>query len=169
MRTLITLSLTIMFFLNISCTLTNQQKAERLVKQYLEKSLNDPGSYESVSFGTVTAFYDDYKDTTAQGKQWEKEASKLYHLAEKYHLLGDSLHEYGGFDDKRGDKYFSMGDDYFAKARKISEKIELKNSGKNGDLLSYTITHTYRAKNAFGALTLETRDFHIDDKFTEAY
>jgi hypothetical protein len=93
----------------------------------------------------------------------------LYHLAEKYHLLGDSLRVYSGKRGERGDDYFAKGDDYFAQARKLTEKIETKNEGRNGDLLSYTVTHTYRAKNAFGALTLETRDFHINKEFSEAY
>lgn len=36
-----------------ACKQTPQQKAEALVKKYLDTSLNDPKSYESVSFGLL--------------------------------------------------------------------------------------------------------------------
>ncbi|GAC1308097.1 MAG: hypothetical protein NVSMB24_21190 [Mucilaginibacter sp.] len=42
-----------LFIILSSCTQTKQQKAESLVKDYLKTHLNDPNSYESVSFSPI--------------------------------------------------------------------------------------------------------------------
>ena len=44
----------ILFF---GCTLTNQQKGENGIKDYLNKKMNDPKSYELIEFGEIE---DDY-------------------------------------------------------------------------------------------------------------
>ena len=41
----------------ISCTKTPEQKFQNLIKEYLTTVLNDPKSYESVSFGTLDNNY----------------------------------------------------------------------------------------------------------------
>lgn len=43
----------VMFACTTQSNLTPQQKAEGSVKDYLNKNLNDPHSYESVQFGTL--------------------------------------------------------------------------------------------------------------------
>lgn len=40
-------------FMLMSCGLTSQQKAERMVKNYLDTTLDDPKKYESVKFGNL--------------------------------------------------------------------------------------------------------------------
>lgn len=41
-----------------SCQITKEQKAKKLVDDYLKGTLNDPGSYESVSFGNLRPMKD---------------------------------------------------------------------------------------------------------------
>jgi hypothetical protein len=90
-----------------ACTFTKQQKAEKLIKKYLDSSLNDPKSYESVSFSEPIKL----KDTIIK--------------------LGET------FDTVR----------------------------HHGDFL---ILHTYRAKNAFGAVIKSDEWFKIDSALTRA-
>ena len=52
-----------------ACSQTKQQKAEQAVKIYLEKTLNDPSSYESVSFSNVQLVID--KTTGKSAGWWE--------------------------------------------------------------------------------------------------
>jgi hypothetical protein len=51
-------------FLVTACNVepTNQSKAQDLVKGYLNKSLNDPASYESVAFSQVDSLFVDPHD-----------------------------------------------------------------------------------------------------------
>lgn len=83
-----------------SCTLTNQQKAEKLVTKYLDSALNDPHSYESLNFSTVKKHFERKSDAKSIMNGWE-------------------------------------------------------------------ISHTYRAKNGFGALGIHTTVFEIDSSMNK--
>lgn len=90
-----------------SCQITTNQKVQHAVKVYLDSTLNDPKSYESVSFG------------------------KIYYLK-------DTVVDLNGKPDT------------------------LKYHG------SMQVLHTYRAKNAFGAVITKTEWFQIDSTMRKA-
>ena len=83
----------------ISCTKTPEQKAQKQIKEYLAKVLNDTNSYEPVSFGTLTnndmsgkyvAEY--YLSHTYRAKNLfggiETKTYKFYLSFENYNVLG---------------------------------------------------------------------------------
>jgi hypothetical protein len=53
-----------------SCTFTKQQKAEKLIKVYLDSALNDPHSYEPVSTKVDTFYNNALPDTANKVDGW---------------------------------------------------------------------------------------------------
>ena len=51
------LFITLVFILS-SCSVTDQQKAESAVKDYIKEQLDDPSSYEPISFTDLKPRYD---------------------------------------------------------------------------------------------------------------
>ena len=71
----------IAFFLT-SCGNSNQDKAEALVKKCLQGKLNDPKSYESVSFSRVVKLKD--TTTTFEGKTEPVKYNGKYEIMHTY-------------------------------------------------------------------------------------
>ena len=100
---------------------TRQQKAERLVKAYLDSALNDPHSYEPL--------------TTKVDTFWDSK----YQERLKASIL---------------------------KGGELNTDISSADTGKNFQY-GWIITHTYRAKNGFGALGIHKIEAHSDKDFTK--
>ena len=66
-KTIFILSIGVSIFVSCNRFGSKQQKAERLVKVYLDSTLNDSHSYESVSFSKVDTLWGGYTET-AEGK-----------------------------------------------------------------------------------------------------
>jgi hypothetical protein len=64
-----------------SCQITSQQKAEQMVKNYLDTTLDNPKGYESVNFGKLLFL----KDTVASFQGGKPDTIKLKELCEIQH------------------------------------------------------------------------------------
>ncbi|QEC77898.1 hypothetical protein [Mucilaginibacter ginsenosidivorax] len=152
-----------------SCSLSDQSQAENLVKDYLNKNLNDPDSYEPVSFGALKANFDTYENSNTEGKKLSTKRTDQDSIANIYESKIDSINNGYISGKKLLEKYTSLAKKHRHNADSIKQIIDTKSADYHGPLLGYSITHTFRAKNAFGALVLQTKDFMLDDKLTEAY
>lgn len=152
-----------------SCTHieTKQQKAENLVKAYLKTSLNDPGSYEGVSFDTLSVSYEEYASGDPKGRKLDTLAASYIDTSSKYRKLADSESYSTHMDFKKYKRYQKL-DTLFSKKSDSVENIEkINGKGYRGRIVGYAIKHTYRAKNGFGGLTLNYTDFWIDSTLTK--
>lgn len=152
-----------------SCTSTEnkQQKAEGLVKTYLKTSLNDPGSYEGVSFDTLSVNYQEYASGDPQGRKLDTLAASYIDSSANYRKLADSELHGTHMNFKKYSRYEKL-DTLFTKKSDSVENIErINGKGYKGRIVGYAIKHTYRAKNGFGALTLSKSDFWIDSTISK--
>ena len=142
------LMITIAMSMLIFSSCSEQKKAERFVKRYIKERINDPESYESVSFSPVEKVTRPFTKTAAY-KMWVElfdEAKADFDMAYVYKDL-DKME----FNLEYMNKYDSC--------RKADEAQW--NPGTE-----YKITHTYRGKNAFGAVIKETTTYYIDSTFS---
>jgi len=51
--------------------------------------------------------------------------------------------------------------------KKKKELIEIERKNFKPAFIGYTMTHTYRGKNGFGALTLETSQYYFDKELKQ--
>jgi hypothetical protein len=114
----------------VSNLLLKKCKIESAVKNYLDTTLNDPHSYESVSFSNFRMLPYAYEDTIPQGIKLRdscyalKESGKTYEANKIRHYL-DSI-------------------DFIY---------------PNAIIRAYRIDHKYRAKNGFGAIISVNKTF----------
>jgi len=147
--------------------ISRQQKAEHLVKAYLKSALNDPGSYESVSFDTLSISYEDYASGDPIGRKLDKIAASFTDTSSKYKKLSESEFYSAHMDFKKYRKYQKLDALYANKSDSVESIIKNKAKDYKGKIDGYAIKHTYRAKNGFGALTLSYTDFWIDSSLTK--
>ena len=118
-----------------SCQFTKQQKAEKLVKNYLKAHLNDPDSYESISFEKLDINPYAYEDTITAGIA----------LKEKEKTL---INQNKGYEAKSIRKFLDSIDFIYP----------------NPIIKSYLLAHKYRAKNAFGGIVTTNSTFVFNNK-----
>ncbi len=146
-----------------ACTFTKQQKAESIVKKYLDTTLNDPHSYESVSFDKLVTVHK--IDTTLDDDTVMMYKREYYALEKKANYIAKKYKRKDGYDPD-----FSINHPEYDSITTKSSPILEKFSNRERDIsekkqttpISYHISHTYRAKNGFGALLLYTTTFEID-------
>ncbi|MEI6695532.1 MAG: hypothetical protein WCO13_05645 [Bacteroidota bacterium] len=137
----------------ISCSESSDKKAQRAIKDYLQKNLNDAKSYESVDFGKLisdsTKFDDDLYN------------SGIKFSESNFEFFSSVYNESQNPDDK-----IRMTE---AEKEVIEKKKEYEQAKSNfKSELIYKMTHKYRAKNKFGAIVLEETLFVIDKDFKKA-
>ena len=148
----------------IACSGSKQHQVEKTIKLYLDTVLNDPHGYESIKFDTIHTNYADYSVGDPEGKRLDTLAKKFLALSQKYtDIARDELYS----NNKQFDKDFKLSKDYLAKADSIENAISAKGKGYKGGIYSYSITHTYRAKNGFGALTIHKTLFVVDSSISK--
>ncbi len=139
---------------------TKQQIAQGLIKKYLDSTLNDPHSYESVSFTKL--------DT---GKTSYTETPEYDVLDSSITSIHDSL-----ITERVDVNYPSLYNTtrIVRKIRKLMQDSLLLDSKLNNLQNQFKpiqncwfISHTYRAKNGFGALGLHTTIFKIDTNLSK--
>jgi hypothetical protein len=140
-------------------TETNQQKAEKAIKQYLKENLHDPKSYEPESFSELDSSFSSFEDSEV--------GSKLKQVDED---LSNRLNDLNGKIDNA--KNLAELTEVEEEGKKIIEKrdslfeLKLKKTEEyKGEFMGYRISHTYRAKNAMGALVKESNYFKLDKDF----
>jgi len=149
--------------IGIGCTLSPEKKAQKAIKEYVKKNLDDPKSYESIEFSELLNDSTDFKDIPL-GK---KLSDSLSHTKFDYEL--DSL----GIIDCLNSDYpkgvLEMNErsikvtrkKYFDTQRAYTEEIKNFKSEFKG----YIMDHTFRAKNGFGGYVKESHWFYLDKDF----
>jgi hypothetical protein len=151
------------------CAFTGQQKAEKLIKKYLDSSLNDPHSYEPISFGKLDTIY----SPPIKNKLYKNLEEEIFKKGVRLLML-----EKYGMDSVAGDKGYrstnydadllhletkSIREDSVAEEKKIDS---LTKKIKQSPYI-FQMTHTYRAKNGFGALIASTSTFFVTQDFKQ--
>lgn len=146
-----------------SCTKTNQQKAEALTKKYLDSTLNDPKSYEAVKFSKL--------DTLTESIDENAEYMKYEHAKDSLKTIADSVQSAAiaaiGSSSADTAKLRMQGDSIYALRKKNLEDEHTFAEKFKGKPVGWVISHTYRAKNAMGALIVTTNLFRFDQALTK--
>jgi hypothetical protein len=133
----------------------NQQRAESLVKKHLDSVLNDPHSYEGVSFGKL----DTSKTFFANTQEWDiieqkKLKTEVDLSIERVHERYPTLYNH----NKELEKIKKLVLDSVNYGTEMEKAEKAFKSEQDG----WYIKHVYRAKNGFGALGLHTTTFKIN-------
>jgi len=129
----------------VSCNVTTQGKVETSVKNFLKENLNDPSSYEPISF-------DSLENRMGADGDWEIEleiASLELELELELSKLESNI-AYDALTISLKNQLDSL--------KEIKENLEYK-------VIGYCVGHKYRAKNGFGALISEHSFFNLDTNF----
>ena len=139
-----------------SCS--NEQKAKKAIETYLSKTLHDFKSYEAVEFGKIDSsftFFMDAEEFKTLDSRFDElvragherdEASKSLHYSNERNLeiINDLIEKH------------KFGSDSM---RIIREKIEEFEHNFVREFNGYVVLHSFRAKNANGALVLSEKFF----------
>jgi len=149
--------LTVILFapLFISCqnkaTLSDKTSIARdSIKAYLMLHLNDPKSYEPVGFDSLERKMSTYlsDDHYFEYDSWANSISSVE--------SDDMLKDFKVYKSRTASGYYKK------LKQKGSEGLDSLKKAYKPKFLGYTMMHTYRAKNGFGALTLHTTTFKLD-------
>ncbi len=127
----------------LSACNSEQNKAEKAVKQYLQRNLQDPKSYEPVSFSDVKKVQRSYKETMdyALWMRSYKDAKEEFDLYINYDV-----------DKAEITLKFMKQYDSIMQAR---EAVFIP-------VTEYMIKHKYRAKNALGGTVTTESVYYLD-------
>ena len=153
---IITVAATTLF----SCT-NPEKKAQKLIKQQLKETLNDPKSYEAVNFGKLDSAFTLIKENLDY-----IEANAGYEVYSQS-TLDKSNYEY--FDSYKL-KYvvdFDLWNAEIDTAKKYLAILEKMESEFIPEFKGWSMTHKLRAKNAMGAVILNEYIFYFDKDITK--
>lgn len=175
-NTLIILALGLLL---VSCSKSNEKKAEELAEEAVKKALYIPESYDPVSLQLDSAFapYDDvaYRSIVLEMMQSGiaiKQAQENLSQAESNMAIwsGDYQTEFGKVEYKQAkDKY----DKAQLEVEKITQKaleqkeryLELKS--QKPEFIGFKAVHTYRAKNNSGNVLMGNVELLFDKEITQ--
>jgi|SRR6202012_2889417 len=146
---------------------TKKEQAENLVKNYLKTALNDPGSYEGISFDTLRISYEEYTMGDPNGRKLDTLAASYIDSSAKYHDMAERNLLSANTNFKKYKSYQHMDTIYKVKSDSVESIINHNGKGYKGKIDGYAINHTYRAKNGFGALMVYKTDFWFNSTLTK--
>ena len=163
----------------IACGLSQEQKAEVLIKESLKKSLYKPETYKPVETKVDSAFapYDDpafFEELVELGKM----NSEYQGLEEKAKHAKSSMSIWSGpyqtafgrneYQEAKAeyDEANAKMEKLKTKGRKQYEKVAKMLQGER-KFIGYKAVHNYRADNNAGNTLIGNSIFFIDDNFTE--
>lgn len=146
-----------------ACSLSNEDKAKRAVKNYLKENLDNFKSYEPVSWGNLREFsIDSIKQNDNYYQEHLHSANEALKRSKELRIIIDSIIS----------KKDTMSIEYAeivaqiegCKARYESEQEKLSNYLKTvyPNDSYWVIDHKYRASNNIGALILNEETFYIN-------
>ncbi|MDR2950136.1 MAG: hypothetical protein LBV71_13125 [Prevotella sp.] len=156
------------FFLIIilaSCADTPQQIAETTIKNYLKEKLDDPSSYESVSFTEIKPTYLDFEYSSDENADIEKKKKDAEQTLWRWEMKKLTPSISGLSIENINDSilfYQSQKQTIDSVYRDALRKYEASDRLQDG----WTIGHTFRAKNKFGAKIKKTIYFDLNKDFT---
>jgi len=139
----------LVIFTIFSCTKSPENQAKENVEKYIKTKLDDPKSYESVSFGKFqrnkSTFKDDekYKSLILEAEQMDKKVQNAYDFAMSMthaETIKSATDSY-----KRLESMQSSNFETIKKFEKEYVPVDI-----------YKIKHSYRAKNKMGGLVLDS-------------
>lgn len=143
----------------VSCSKTPQQQAEENIKEYLLKKLDDPNSYQTVSFGKLEKDKSSYKDDPKYLKLI-KEELKTDSIANV------SYQQAMTFKHKNTIKAATETYKQVSKIRDIETK-DIKEFEKDYKPVDrFILKHSFRTKNKIGALILDSCTLILDKQLS---
>jgi len=141
---------------------TNQQRAEKLVTDYLLTHLNDPHSYESVGFTHLDSVFYELSDD----EYYVMATKRLQDIPRKISWFEQMIQTLAG-----NTEIVKMYKDSIQKAKSdtatFANYIWFAEKAYKREQTGWRMLHTYRAKNLYGGLILETDTVNISVDLTE--
>lgn len=131
----------------LSACNSEQKKAEKMVSQYVKERLNDPASYESVSFSDV------------------KKVKRPFEQSAAYKIFGEAFLK--AKEDFEFAKRFDNIDDMHSSLElmKTYDSVMTVHAAEWNPETEYQITHKYRAKNQLGGIVTSESIYFMDTAF----
>jgi len=183
MKNFIVLLLGVVSVVMTSCTLSNEEKAEKLVKETLKDYLYHPDSYEPISTRVDSMFIDvttiepimriseEIKDLMSKINRCKIKIESAESSMDIWALDGySSQYTRGEYARAKKEKEEAISDlDKYTK--KLSEQIALlkENIAKyhSGEFTGWVVSHRFRSLNGAGSMTIPGEMiFFCDEEFT---
>lgn len=156
MKKIIYLSFLVFVLTLVGCN-SIENKAQKLIKDYLSKNLNDASSYESIEFSALDSTFSNFYFSPEGKELLEKQdfANKrafeltMTDILEENVLIQDSIRIYKQIEESCKNEYEEKALTYV------------------GDFNGWKMSHKYRAKNALGATIISTTKFTFDKDLSE--
>lgn len=159
MKKLLFIALMAMF---VGCAPTPEKMARALIKDYIEKNLDDPSTYEAVEFGELDSIIYPWSKYAAVLQERIDDLNnriegchKRIKLYKSYHYIDVSSHI------KDEEDHISLWNDEINQV-----KADLAKQDEWRDHKGFEIQHSFRATNAFGAKILNKYIFTISPDLT---
>lgn len=162
-----------------SCSHSNVQKAEALIKESLKKSLYKPETYKPIETKVDSAFapYDDpafFEELVELGKmnsEYEKLEKKAKHAKSSMAIWSgpyQTAYDRNQYQEAKEeyDEANAQIDKLKKKGKKQIEKVLIMLHGER-KFIGYKALHNYRADNNAGNTLIGNTIFFIDENFTE--
>ena len=152
-------ALLLVLILLTGCTTKPIDKAEETVTKFMNESLNDKKSYESVKWSTLDSSFsqyfqqDTYKELMDKIDKYLKDATEAQTNADIYSLyLSPELHN----------KYVKEQGEYADSGLLCLDKRKQFEGSFKSKFTGFAIIHTYRAKNLLGNLGIHQTEFFLN-------
>ena len=137
-----------------------EKRAQKLIKESLQQTLNDPKSYESMEFGSLDSLFTNLNNIP-----------DYYFLSLKFDmflaLFNDAKRDYNyAFDMKEKKLYAEFMKDHADSMQLINAEIEKIENTFISEFDGWKMTHKFRANNAMGAKTIGSCIFFFDKDIT---
>lgn len=139
-----------------SCSKSKVERAKESIRKHLSKTMLDFKSYEPVEFGKLDSTFSDYKNSI-RADSLQKDIDYSLQLATQ-------LKESGEKSDAKASIY-GIVDLILRQVDSLTKLRDKEESEFHPAFAGYTLTHTYRGKNALGATIITTDKFLLDTKF----
>ena len=146
------------------CSPSDEGKAKKLIQEYLKEGLNNPKSYESISFSALdSVFTDVYFDKMYLALD---DSVNMYKMRAELKMdLVETARIYRFFDDARA--HLAEAEILLDKMRYFSEKRIDYIRGFVSEFSGWKMKHEFRATNAMNALIKSTYVFNFNKDVTE--
>ena len=174
----------VLFVIAIALTscMTNEQKADRLIRDDLSKILLDFSSYEPVETVVIEAYdvvsnnamclelASDVHDSFEEIKEYSEDAEKE---REYMDIWGPPTQYTSSYSDRQYYKHRKEASDLYEKVKEETDILhtivnELQDSiatSSPEELIGWDVTHRFRCRNGGGNMTLATYRYIIDKNF----
>lgn len=154
---------TIILFLSISvvgCTLSPTEKAKKVIRRYLELSLNDMKSYEVVQFGKLDSSFSEYQRLDQYRKL--RDSFDYYAKENKLNLENAKMYAPLSSYSNKASLYLAMAKWDLVKMQSVADSIELASKHFVPKFIGWKMEHSFRAKNLAGNLGIHHYMYYLN-------